>query len=555
MGHVVMGQQQKKLVTLGGDIGLHGEFYKMESEGGVVKARRPGTLCRLIINTTLSTKDFSMPITMALPTGQYGDILPYAPAMTGVSLANLKQVMRNPLNRVAIAPKYKWAQLILGSQSPNYSELSVGNIAVWGTGINLSPGKFRLSCFSGSSQLAIEENLKNNISGIYSRKIYSIKTGFGHQDSSHIYFIQSMMKDDTSSLQVKPSKAMPQSGFLSSLDFRINLSKQIYIKGEVAASAFTRDMSSDEVPAPSSSFNPLGIFTKNGSARLDYASVLSIGTDRKNFGIKTVATYYGDGFVPMGYPFLQTDRLEVTVDPRFTLFKSKLQVSGSIGKRANNVSGTKAATTTQSIGSANINARFSDKISIAASFSNFGYRNSVMNDTFRLEMVSWSWSISPSYTYTSSKSLNNFTLMYSQNTFKDFNVLSGALNANEADNIALSYMLSMLKNPFSFSTMLSYFDNNASYGSLLTKSLRLNFGYKFFKKKLSTTAGIMLAHNEINSASSGSQVMILSGAKYALTQKLFFSLNTSINMFHYGETRPGLSYRENFLRTSIIYKF
>ena len=60
-----------------------------------------------------------MPITMALPTGQYGEIMPYAAAISGLSLPNLKQMMRNPLNRAAIAPKYKWAQLTLGSQMPN----------------------------------------------------------------------------------------------------------------------------------------------------------------------------------------------------------------------------------------------------------------------------------------------------------------------------------------------------------------------------------------------------------------------------------------------------
>ncbi len=554
LSQVAVGQKLNKLVSVTGDAGVYGDFYRMEPDiAGAVKPRRPGTLCRLIVNTTVNIKDFSCPITMALPTGMYGEIMPYAPALNGNGLDNLKQLMRNPLNRVSIAPKYKWVQLTLGSQSPNYSELSVGDLAVWGTGINLTPGKLRFSCFSGSSQLAIEENLQNSVKGIYARKIQSFKIGYGHQDSAHIYFIQSFMKDDTSSLQSKPNQALPQFGYLSSVDFRINLPNSVYIKGEVAASSFTRNVSSDEVPAAAPSYS---LFSRNNATtQLDYASVLSVGTDRKNFGIRTVARYYGDGFVPMGFPFMQTDRLEVTVDPRFTLFKNKLLVTGSIGKRVNNVSGTKASTTTQSIGNLIINAQLHERLSLSASFSNYGYRNSVMNDTFRLEMVSLSWSISPTYSYNNKKCLQSISLLYSQNNFRDFNIVSGTLNNNDASNMVLSYMRAQHKKPFSFSTTFSYFDNNTSYGKLQTLSGRVNFGYKFFAKKLSTTIGFMLAHNQIGSNTSGLQQMFMLGAKYAFTKKVFFSINGSINHYNYAESRPGLSYKENFLRTSIIYKF
>lgn len=552
-------QQKKSPITVKGEMGLYGDFYQMNSDTlGAVEPRRPDFLGRVVVGISVNIKDFSMPITMALPTGQYGVILPSVPAVpnlsfSSLSIPDLKLILKNPLNRIGIAPKYKWCELLLGSQIPNYSELSVGDLSMFGAGVNLSPGKFRFSFFEGLSQLAVEADTLNNKPGIYARRIYSAKIGVGHEDSSHIYLIGSKMDDNTSSLNYKPSTLMPQSGILGSLDFRLNFSKILFLKGEIAGSAFTRDVRSNEVPDFSPA-PPKSIFNPRESSRLDYASVLSIGGNWKKFGIKTTGRYYGDGFVPMGYLFLQTDRFDVTVDPRFSFFKNKVQLSGSIGKRINNLSGQRAATTTQTLGSANVNVQFTDNLSLSGSYSNFGFRNSITNDTFMVQMVTESWSVSPTYSLKTGSYLHNFTLLYSQNTFKDFNTITGTINDNDAINGSITYFFSSLNSPFTANTLISYFDNNTSYGKLLSKAVNIGFGYKFFKKKLSTNAGLTYAENRLGPLSSGSQIHSILGLKYTLKKKISFALNGSINLFEFGDTRPGISYRENLLRTSITYK-
>jgi hypothetical protein len=554
MSQIAMGQDVKKVIKVTGNVGVYGDFYNMESDSlDAVSPRRPGTLGRLVVNSSIEFKDFTMPISLAIPTRQFGIMVPSVPQIPDAPIDNFKQLIKNPLNRVGIAPKYKWAQVLLGSQIPNYSELSVGDLAIFGMGINLTPGKFRFSYFTGISQLAIEEDSTRNIAGIYARKIQTAKIGLGDEDSSHIYLIESMMTDDTSSLFQKPSDRNPQSGILSAIDFRINLGKRSFIKGEIAGSLFTRDNRSDETPDFSPSFLT-NVFTPKESSRMDYASVVSIGRDGNNFGIKLVGRYYGDGFVPMGYPFLQTDRMEATVDPRFSLFKSRFQFSGSIGKRLNNLSEIRAATTTQTIGSGNVFTQFSDKFSLALSYSNFGFRNSVINDTFRVEMVTESWSISPTFNYRTKTSTHNYTILYAQNTFNDFNIVSGALNDNDAISATLSYMISMAKSPLSASTMVSYFDNNTSYGKLLTKSINITVGYKFLDKKLKTSAGFTFSENKIDDGNPGVQGMTTLRVRYTLKRKINLAVNGSLNVFKYGDSRPGISYRENLLRSSITYK-
>ena len=545
----LIGQEQKSKWKIGGNAGIYGDFYSLNSDTpGAVDSRRPGVMGRFVVNTTVSYGKFSMPISMMLSDGQYSVILPHLPE------GNLIDYIKNPINRIGIAPKYKWAQLLLGTQVPQYSELSVGDLPVFGAGINLSPGKFRFSVFAGTSQLAIKQDTTKNIQGIYARNIYSAKIGFGKEDASHFYLISSIIEDDTNSIKTKPVNTLPQKGVLSSIDYKLKIGKKYTLKGEVAGSAFTRDIRSKSLTIPSIDI-PAGIFKIQESSRFDYATVLSISKEGKIFNLKLTGKYIGDGFVPLGFPFMQTDRLEVSIDPGINLLKNKIQFSSSIGTRYNNLSGARAATTTQTIGFVNLNLQFTERFSLATSFNNFSFRNSLRNDTFRIDMVTLSWSVSPNYVYTTDKNMHIFNVMYSQNTFTDFNTISGALSDNDARNAVISYMISKVKNPFNISTVLSYFDNNTSLGLLTTTALNLTTGYKFFSKKLNTSLGITYSDNQVNSFAGGTQVMTLLGLKYTVKKKIDFSINGSINLFKYGAEKPGISYRENLLRTSISYKF
>lgn len=550
--NMAIGQSQSGLLRLSGDFGFYSDFYQINSnQVNAIAPRRPGNLTRLYANTSLDVGNFSLPFTISLPFQQQSGVIVSTPVLPSTPIVNF---IRNPQNRVGIAPKYKWIQVLLGSQIPQYSELSVGDLPVFGAGFNLTPGKFRFSGFTGTSQLAVEENQAKNIPGIYARKIHSARIGFGDEHSSHIYLIGSMMRDDTSSLLIKPATLMPQSGIMGAIDFRLNLGKQSYLKGEVAVSEFTRDVRSKEISDFPLTLPPT-IYTPKESSRLDFASVLSIGADWDNFGIKVSGRYYGDGFMSLGYPFLQPDRFDVVIEPRIALFKKKLQFSGSLGQRVNNLSGARGTTSTQTIGAANLNTQISEKLSLSASFSNFGFRNSVINDTFRVELVTVSWSISPSFYFSNRKQAHNFALAYSRNVFKDFNTISGELNDNDADNMVFSYMLSMVESPLTLGAHLSYFNNDTQLGKLTSKSMGVNSGYKFAKKKIGTTLGFTLADNRIDDDSSGFQVLGILDLKYTLKKKLSFGIRGSVNLFEYGVTRPGLSYTENLLRTSITYKF
>jgi hypothetical protein len=546
-----MSQDILKTWQIRGSMGIYGDFYAMHADTlGAVAPRRPGTMARFVAEASISYGSFSLPVSLMLASGQFSVILPKVPR------GNFLNYIKDPSNRVGIAPKYKWIQLLLGTQVPQYSALSVGDLPAFGAGINLTPGKFRFSAFAGTTQLAINEDTAKHIKGIYARKIYSGKIGVGAEDASHIYLIASVLRDDTSSLSHKPVNTMPQNGVLSSLDYKINLGKHYYIKGEVAGSLFTRDARSRAGGSFKLPFEiPSKIYTLQEASRLSFASDLSIVKEGKIFSIKANGKYIGDGFVPLGYPFMQTDRAEVTIDPSLNLFKSKVQLSGSIGKRIDNLAKARSTTTTQTLSSVNLNYQCTERLSLSGSFSNFGFRNPLVNDTFRVEMVTLSWNFSPVYTVTTGSGMHVCSGMFARNTFKDFNTISGALNDNDSHSAVLSYLFSKVKIPLTLSAMASYFDNNTSYGKFATKSLNLGAGYKFFKKKLNTMAGLTITESAIGPKAAGSQIMVTTGIKYAPTKKINLTVNGSVNLFKFGVTRPGISYVEDLLRTSLTYKF
>ncbi len=547
----VIGQESTNKWQFRGNMGIYGDFYSMNSDTvGAIKARRPGSVGRLVVNSTLTYGEFSLPISLMLSVGQKSAILP------AIGSQSFIEFIKDPSNRIGIAPKYKWIQVLLGTQVPRYSELSVGDLPQFGVGINLTPGLFRFSCFVGTTQLAIEEDTTKNIQGIYARKMYSAKIGYGKEEASHVYFIATLMKDDTTSLKTKPINTMPQNGLLSSIDYRIKISKQVYMKGEVAASAFTRDSRSELIGDENAIISlPPTIFRLQESSRLNYATVLSIAKDGKIFGIKLKGKYIGDGFVPLGYPFMQDDVMDLTINPRFNLFKDKLQLSFSYGKRFNNLSEARSATTTQTLVSADINLQITKGLSFTSSFSNFDFRNSITSDTLKVQMSTFSLGMSPTYTYMGTKNMHVITVLYSKNIFTDFNTVTGEINDNNSQNVLLTYLLANLSTPLNISTTFSYFDNQSFFGMLTTLSANLSFGYKFFRNKLNTTSGISYTTNKLESLSASSQIFINLGLKYNLNKKIKLSAYNSVNLFKYGSERPGVSYQENLLRLSLTYKF
>src|SRR5207245_2696485 len=98
------------------------------------------------------------------------------------------------------SPKIGWAKLYLGTHTPMYSELTVGDQPIFGAGFDLTPGKFELASSAGIAQRAIDPDSAHGIKGAYRRSIYMTRIGYGNADTSFVALNVLKMSDDPNSI-------------------------------------------------------------------------------------------------------------------------------------------------------------------------------------------------------------------------------------------------------------------------------------------------------------------------------------------------------------------
>ncbi len=289
------------------------------------------------------------------------------------------QFITNPMNSFGLNPKYKWAELQLGTQYLNYSDLSTGDIGVFGAGFDLRPpGGYVFKFFTGLSQQGVNFYTgPPSTNGAYKRKNWMFSIGKEKEEKYQVALNFVKAKDDSTSASPPPMLIKPQEGFTMSLVGKVFFEKGWYVKAEGAQSIYTKDMF---LPLDSSkaSFKPF--IDGHTSTVKDYAGDASFGKKGKNLDIGIKLKYIGAGFQTPGYPFILPDRFDYTLNTRFNAWKNKdginkMNVVASVGKRINNVSNT-TLKAEQFIGNLNWFTQFNDKFSLNISFNNFWFSNS-----------------------------------------------------------------------------------------------------------------------------------------------------------------------------------
>lgn len=96
-----------------------------------------------------------------------------------------------------------------------------------------------------------------------------------------------------------------------------------------------------------------------------------------------------------GFPYMQTDRMDITFSPRLRILENRVVMSATVGYRKNNLSNTKLQTSSQLLMAMQVNATFTPQAGVNGSFSNFGMRTTHSMDTLRMEMIATSVSLAP----------------------------------------------------------------------------------------------------------------------------------------------------------------
>lgn len=535
------------LVVHGG-ASLTADFYSKESESALsTNPRRPSTLVRFLCTPVITAGDFSLPFTLLLSSKQADVTTPSAPD------PSLSQFLQDRGNRLTLSPEYRWARLDLGTWTPRYSELTTGNQALFGAGFDLTPGPLRLAFFYGSAQVAIEPDSATGTTGAFSRESISGRVSIGDRERSEFGLNMVRVKDDTTSIAPQSRGGLvPEEGTTLSADLHMKIADKMTVEGEVAGSVFSRNLRSDEVEGTEFAS---ALITFRESTRLDYGGRLGLAWNESLWGASLVGRYLGDGFVPLGYPYAQSDLAEVTLSPRASLLENRLQLNGSLGYRVNNLQSTSSATTSQIIGLISGTGRIGTALTISGSYTNAGFESQLDGDTLKIRTVTESFSLSPSLTLRDSSILHTVMLSLNLSDFVEENTLTSLASINDMLSITGTWSAAFRRTPLKGTLSATYTRNNLPLGVLTILSSSLGASLRLMKGDLIPSLRLSWSRNGIGESDPDNRLGVKAGVAWKVFDRLTLQTTGSVVRHQYGDLRPGASYTELLLRTGLSTQF
>ncbi len=500
-------------------------------------------------------KNFNLPFNFnfaAIPTNFAG---PYA----GIKNQNFSQFITNPMNSFGINPKYKWAELQLGTQYLKYSDLSTGDIGIFGAGFDLRPKSWRFKFFTGISQEGVNYFAgPPTVTGAYKRKNWMVQVG-NEVEGKYLFAVNlAKGKDVPASSAPPPLTIRPQEGVVISIVSDVYVEEGIYFKAEGAQSTFTKD-----VATPLSTvLKGLKPFVEAHTSTLtDFAGQVSAGRKSTNFDIGIMAKYIGAGFQTTGYPYQQPDRLDYTLNTRFNIWKNKsggykMNVVASAGRRVNNLKNT-ALKANQFIGNLNWFTQFNENWSLNVNYNNFGFQSASGTNPYGIKNVSNDLGVNPAFTWTNSKMMHLVSLSYNYSKYDERDVMTGLTTSNNTHTVLLTYVPTYLTKDISpdFSAMYFYNDVLLAKIKLFTVSSALSMSAA--KKKLRLRGQLQYTLGKLNNFSSNNNLIASCNIDLTITKKLSWNTFLTTNYFKYGnEIVPnGARYLESMSRTGFQYRF
>ena len=547
-------EKVKEKLNVSGTMGVTYEGYGLSrSPSGWTgyQPRRPWNQVRFNFTPTFKfSKNFSLPFNFnfaAIPTNFAG---PYA----GIKKPNLSQFITNPMNSFGLNPKYKWAELQLGTQYLKYSELSTGDIGVFGVGFDLRPKTLLFKFFTGISQQGINYVVgPPTVTGAYKRKNWMAQIGT-EKEGKYLFALNvAKGKDVPASSAPPPVTIRPQEGVVISLVTDVYLEKGFYFKGEGAQSTFTKDVATPLSP----NLKSLKPFIEAHTSTLtDYAGQLAVGKKGKNFDLGVMIKYLGAGFQTIGYPFLQSDRLDYTLNTRINAWKNKMNIVASLGQRVNNVKNT-ALKAKQFIGNLNWFTQFSESFSLNVNYNNFGFQAASGMNPFGIKNVSNDLGINPTFTFTGKKIIHLISMSYNYSKYNERDVLTGLTTSNNTHTALLTYVPTYLEKEISPDFSILYFYNDVPGAKITLATLSAALSMQAAKKKMRLRGQLQYTLGKLNSFSNSNNLIASCNIDYKISKKLTWATFLTTNYFKYGNeiTPNGANYIETGCRTGFQYRF
>jgi len=408
--------------------------------------------------------------------------------------------------QMGISPTYKWAKLHLGTRYIRFSPLIYDAQSFTGAGIELNPKSFRFAAFYGRLNKAISiDSVQKNIPR-YSRIAYGAKIGIGSA-SNFIDLIYFHAKDDSSSVPFINNDTIvsPQENTALGTSFKLTFFKKLIFTGDIAASAWTPNLSADSITADTTKYKKLVNFassfmTVNISSLASFAGQSTLSFYSRYFNASFNYRRVQPNFNSLGTPYLIDDIELFSLTNNFSVAKGRLNINSGISQQHNNLDkklNTELKTWAGNIG---VNAILSKHLNLNLTY--FGYSqnqevnvDNTLSDSSLVQQRISQYSATASYNLTKESKLHFISGNLNLSSVDNKNdLLAPQANSNNL-SASIGYSLGFIKKSYSFSVnglynrykqdstdYKSYGANVGSVISLLKEknlSLQGNVGYYY----------------------------------------------------------------------------
>ena len=442
------------------------------------------------INQTLSPFGASFGVNANISYGKFS--IPIS-----VSINNQGTSFQNPFNRYGISPTYKWIKVNLGWRRMQFSKFTMNGVQFFGVGMELTPGLFRFSAMHGKLDYRIAGLPRELIDNLPDRKISAIKLGVG---SRRNYFNLVLMKakDD---IDFQDSLTKPKENAAIGADLKFSLFKnKVVFTVDGGLSVFTENRKLDDewlknvsVPRVARS-----ILDPNNSTHVNYAVEAGLAFNFGVFSLKNLYRRVMPEYQSLGLNYLRNDQESLLFSPNLRLWKSKVNLSGSIGLEKNNLDGLRNLNQSRVISSANVNLRPHPSHSLNFQFANFSFDQTVKFDSLITNSVviqHVNRTIGGSYICTTFGSDKSQVFSITANLQNAINVTEESLS-NTTFSATANYSISKIDSKSSLNFGINYFDVSIIDTNIRQVGLNAGYTYRMGNNSLSVQGGSMVSFGD-----------------------------------------------------------
>ncbi|MGC4023054.1 MAG: hypothetical protein QM734_14480 [Cyclobacteriaceae bacterium] len=295
------------------------------------------------------------------------------------SYSNVNSSYSQPFNQVSFAPQYKWVKTYIGFNSMTFSRYTLAGHVFFGGGIELTPGKWRVSAMYGRLKQAVPYSLTDtaqNYRASYKRIGCGLKLGY-EENGNALHVTIFTAKDDPNSIPFTlPNPSLtPMQNIVIGAQGKKRFLKRFFVDVEYAVSVLNHDIRAnskgDSTGIKSSSNFIQRLLPENSTSRYYDAVNASLGYQANWYTIQFKYERVAPEYQTLGAYFFNNDLQNFTVAPMLKMLKGKLNIAANIGLQNNNLDNSRASTTARTVSASNINFVPNEKWSFTNSYSNF----------------------------------------------------------------------------------------------------------------------------------------------------------------------------------------